>query len=326
MATITICVPTYQRPELLERALRSALAQTLQDFRIIIGDNGGLPATQEVVTRLNDARITYVRHAENLGMMGNWVWLMNQATTPYAVSLHDDDEWEPTYLAQAVTVLEHNPTVAMVFTGHTLINEAGTVLVNETNQRATELFAGLSAGLQSADRSDTLYRAFVQNAPQPAYAAVLRSSAVQAVHFPEEAGPVYDLWLTYQLGLQGHRFWYLPERLTRYRVWPGSATKSGVIAQAEDWLFQTVLDAETDVRTDVLTQIRQRWARLRFSRAMTLIGSPGSRPVVRDLLRHSAPHLSGLQRLVAATSGSSGLAVSALGILQTGRKRMTKNS
>jgi Glycosyl transferase family 2 len=319
LATVTVCVPTFQRPELLELALRSALAQTFQDFRILIGDNGGLEETKAVVERINDSRITYVRHAENLGMMGNWVWLMNQADTPYAASLHDDDEWEPTFLQQTIAELQANPGVAMVFTGHTLIDEVGNELEAATEQRARDLFHGLHAGIQSVDPSDTLHRAFVRNAPQPAYAAALRTSSVQAVTFPTEAGPVYDLWLTYQLGLAGHQFSYLPQRLTRYRVWPGSATKSGAIAESEDWLFQHVLGEEQNIRPEVLSQIRSRWASLRFSRAMTLLSNPLARPTVRKLFCESAADLSGVQRAVAKVSGSNGAALSVLGLLQKGR-------
>jgi glycosyltransferase involved in cell wall biosynthesis len=325
LATVTICVPTYQRPELLEVALRSALKQTFQDFVILIGDNGSLPATQDVVAKLNDTRITHVRHTENLGMMGNWVWLMNQAKTPYAASLHDDDIWEPTFLEKTIAAFELHPKVSMVFTGHTLIDESGQELPEETTKRAHDLYEGLKPGIQSLDPSDTLHRAFVRNAPQPAYAAALRTSAVQAIEFPVEAGPVYDLWLTYNLGRLGHEFFYIPERLTRYRTWPGSATKSGIMANSEDWLFQLVLDNEHDARPAVLTQIRQRWAALRFSRAMALIGAPSTRKTAGNLLRESAPHLSGAQRAVAKIGGSNPLALEVLGLAQKGRSLVRKS-
>jgi glycosyltransferase involved in cell wall biosynthesis len=316
---VTVCVPTFKRPELLEVALKSALHQTLQNFVIIVGDNGSVPETEAVIQRLNDPRITHVKHTDNLGMMGNWVWLMNQAKTPFAASLHDDDQWQPTFLEETVAAMQQHPDVAMVFTRHSLVDENGTYLPTLTTERHNALFTGLQPGVQPSGQSETLHRAFVRNAPQPAYSALLRTSAVQSVSFPEEAGPVYDLWLTYQLGIAGQQFFYIPKDLTLYRVWPGSATKSGIMAASEDWLFHLALTEQHDADPVVLNQIKQRWAELRFSRAMTLIDNSVGRRTARQLLRESAPALSGARRAVATAAGRSVGVLHALNLVRKGR-------
>lgn len=317
---VTVCVPTFKRPELLEVALRSAIAQTVTDIEILVGDNGGLPETSAVIDRLADSRIRLVTHETNLGMMGNWVWLMTSATTPYVASLHDDDQWEPTFLEQTLHAMERHPEVSMVFTSHTIVDQHGEAQLEVTRQREANLFAGLRAGLQSTDPSEALHRAFVLNAPQPAYAALIKAEAVRSVDFPVEAGPVYDLWLTYQLGCQGRSFSYVPERLTRYRVWPGSATQSGELPQSEDWLFNHVLTHELAIRPDVRDQIAARWASLRFSRAMRQLAEPTASQQTQTLLRTSAPDLSGFKRAIAIAGGSSSVVLSALRVAQKGRR------
>jgi len=58
-------------------------------------------------------------------------------------------------------------------------------------------------------------------------AAVIRRDAIEWDDFPAEAGPVYDYWLNYLACRTGRGAYYHPERLTRYRVHPGSETATG---------------------------------------------------------------------------------------------------
>ena len=57
MPDVSVIIPTYDRSEFLRTAIASVLAQTLQDFEIIVVDDASADDTQEVVGNLDDGRI-----------------------------------------------------------------------------------------------------------------------------------------------------------------------------------------------------------------------------------------------------------------------------
>ena len=68
LPSISVVVPTYKRPALLGRAVRSILDQSLQDFEVIVVDDASGDDTEEAVAAFSDPRVRYVRHEENRGL------------------------------------------------------------------------------------------------------------------------------------------------------------------------------------------------------------------------------------------------------------------
>ena len=120
---VTTLIPTYRRPALLARAIRSAQAQTYPDIRIAVFDNASGDETGDVVRTLAaaDPRITYHRHDTNLGLLGNYNFAMRHAATPYFSFLADDDILSPRFYEEALQGLEANPD-AWFFAARTLID------------------------------------------------------------------------------------------------------------------------------------------------------------------------------------------------------------
>ncbi len=110
---VSICIPTYNRPELLQRAVRSCLAQTLGDFEIIITDNSDTNASREVVARLADSRISYFKNESNIGPWANGNRVADLASGKYIKFLMDDDLLKPECLARMVEALERQPSAGI---------------------------------------------------------------------------------------------------------------------------------------------------------------------------------------------------------------------
>ena len=72
---VSICTPTYQRPELLRRAIASCLAQTCGDFEMVITDNSTDDRSGAVVAAFNDPRLRYHKNKTNLGPFANFIKL-----------------------------------------------------------------------------------------------------------------------------------------------------------------------------------------------------------------------------------------------------------
>ena len=89
---VSICVPTYQRPDLLRQAIASCLAQTYSDIEIIVCDDSKDDASKQMVQSLNKSqKIRYYQNRPALGQAGNVNRLFDLAQGDRLVLLHDDD-------------------------------------------------------------------------------------------------------------------------------------------------------------------------------------------------------------------------------------------
>lgn len=102
----TIAIPTYQRPQLVLRAIESALAQTYAPVEILVHDNSTDTATEEVIRGTFGERVKYLRHPSNLGIAGNWNSLIAAAKGDYIKFLNDDDLLDIECLAIAAGYLK----------------------------------------------------------------------------------------------------------------------------------------------------------------------------------------------------------------------------
>jgi glycosyltransferase involved in cell wall biosynthesis len=109
---ISIGVPVYNGGERLRRALDSLLAQTATNFELILSDNASTDGITQQITEdyaRRDPRIRLTRQAENLGAVGNFLWVLNQARGEYFLWAAHDDAWSPDYLERLSNLLDQNP-------------------------------------------------------------------------------------------------------------------------------------------------------------------------------------------------------------------------
>jgi glycosyltransferase involved in cell wall biosynthesis len=109
--TITAIICTYRRPQMLRRAIESILNQTYQDFQICIYDNASGDATSEVVNEFarRDSRIKYHCHSENIGILGNYSYAIQQVSTEFFVFLGDDDLILPNFYSVSLAGFAQEP-------------------------------------------------------------------------------------------------------------------------------------------------------------------------------------------------------------------------
>lgn len=114
--SISVILPTYNRADLVSRAIESVLDQTFEDFELIVVDDGSTDETKQVVDRIDDPRIEYIRHEENQGGAAARNTGIEAATGEYLAFLDDDDEWLPRKLElQQRRMEETDEDVAIVY-------------------------------------------------------------------------------------------------------------------------------------------------------------------------------------------------------------------
>jgi glycosyltransferase involved in cell wall biosynthesis len=126
---VSICIPTYNRPEYLRRAVESSLAQTYPQFEIVITDNSAHPdgsinrQSAELAAKWTDPRIRYHNNGGNIGPHASAIKSKNLARGKYIKFLMDDDLLKPRCLELMVKSLEENPTAAIAMAPMDLIDE-----------------------------------------------------------------------------------------------------------------------------------------------------------------------------------------------------------
>jgi glycosyltransferase involved in cell wall biosynthesis len=109
--TVTVIIPTYRRPQLLQDAVRSVLRQTYADLKVCVYDNASGDDTKDVVAALarEDSRVHYYCNPENLGAYENFRRGMQNVSTPFFSFLSDDDILLPKFLEVGLEGLNQHP-------------------------------------------------------------------------------------------------------------------------------------------------------------------------------------------------------------------------
>lgn len=127
---ITTLIPTYRRPYLLRRAIRSVLDQTYPHLRVCVFDNASGDETAAVVAKLanEDPRVTYHCHAENIGLSANFAYAMQHVDTPFFSMLADDDYYLPAFFETAMVGFDDHPDVIASGGAMVMVTERGKIV------------------------------------------------------------------------------------------------------------------------------------------------------------------------------------------------------
>jgi glycosyltransferase involved in cell wall biosynthesis len=195
LAPVTVAIPAYNRPALLQQALESVAAQEFQEFEVFVSDDASSYDAAALVAAFGDRRIRFVRQAHNLGLVGNWRVALTTPTTRYIAFLNDDDWWLPHHLGEAVTTLDAHPEATFY-------------------SCATQMF-GLQGdlcrppwcdgeGVVSCHWQDTGYGVWLQGSPVIPSSVVVRREALDGLFLGGRSWPWCCDWLWWgQLALKG---------------------------------------------------------------------------------------------------------------------------
>ncbi len=108
-------MPVYNGERYLSVALDSLLAQSYEEFELLIADNASTDATEDICRSYatRDARIRYVRQRENCGAIANFNVVFRLTGGRYFKWAAHDDLCAPEFLARCVHVLDADSTVVL---------------------------------------------------------------------------------------------------------------------------------------------------------------------------------------------------------------------
>ena len=135
---VSIVTPSYNQAPFLEETIRSVLDQDYPDLEYIIVDGGSTDGSLEIINRYTDRLAWWVSEPDrgqtdaiNKGFQG--------AHGDILAWLNSDDTYLPQALSRAVSYLQAQPDIAMVYGDANLIDESGNVIgkfpARQTNYR-----------------------------------------------------------------------------------------------------------------------------------------------------------------------------------------------
>ena len=123
---VSIMIPTYNRPELFELTLRSALTQTYLNFEVIVCDNSTDDCTEKLMEKYeDDLRLRYIRNRTAKNKADNFRPFAQLARGELLQWCMDDDVLAKDKLAKMAACLQQHPEVMMVTSQRGLIDING---------------------------------------------------------------------------------------------------------------------------------------------------------------------------------------------------------
>lgn len=214
---VSLCIPAYEAERHLRATLDSVLAQSYEDFEVVIVDNNSSDRTGDIVAALHDDRVRVIRNATTLPIADNFNRAVQQSRGQYVKLICADDTIEPDCIAAQVGVMDANPGVVLVSVRTDFIDDVGDVL------RPAKGLRGI-VGRQSAQRTVRRVVRSGTNPIGPPVAALFRRADFDRcggfhgeLLFPMEL----DLWVRL---IRHGDFFGVPKTLASFRIGAGSMT------------------------------------------------------------------------------------------------------
>lgn len=125
MPKVSVIIPSYNHEKYIAGAIHSVLAQSYQDFEIVITDDGSSDNSIAEIRKFEDSRISLFVFKENKGACVAMNNCIRNATGEYIAVLNSDDAFLPTKLEKQVKFLDEHPQIKAVFGYAHIIDENG---------------------------------------------------------------------------------------------------------------------------------------------------------------------------------------------------------
>lgn len=102
---ISVCIPTYNRGNVIKRSIMSILNQTYKNIHVFVCDNASTDNTREVVTSIKDERLEYIFFPEYKEVNYNFLRSLSCAKDDIICLYHSDDWYYPEIIEKEYNVM-----------------------------------------------------------------------------------------------------------------------------------------------------------------------------------------------------------------------------
>lgn len=126
MPKVSVVIPLYNGERFIRNAIESVLCQTVQDFELIVVDDGSKDRGKDIVLDMKDP-ITYI-YQDNSGTAAARNRGFLNSHGDYIAFLDQDDRWYPQKLETQIWQLDDNPQIGIVYSDIDVIDEVENTL------------------------------------------------------------------------------------------------------------------------------------------------------------------------------------------------------
>lgn len=256
--TFSVVVPAYNAARTIGAAIESVLAQTRDDFELIVVDDGSTDDTAaRVEPYLRDQRVRLVTQP-NCGQASARNTAIATTSGEYVSLLDSDDLWLPQYLDLMGSGLDDHPSAAVAYTD-------AWVLDDRTRRVArTTVLAPWHPPTVPSDPAGFL-RALLEFGNFVFVGATIRRAVFDEVglfRLGVEGSEDYEMWL--RIAAHGYGFVRVDSPLAIYRRSPGQWTADPAATERSGNEVLRIVTEEYDVPDDMRELARQRLPMMRF--------------------------------------------------------------
>lgn len=215
--TVSVCIPAYRGAAHLELSIDSVLAQTFEDFELVIIDDQSPDDSFRIARSYSDPRIRCLRNERNLGPEGNWNRCLAEASGRYVKLLPQDDVLAPDCLRRQVEAFEQDVAehIALVFCARAIIDaRSNELMVRRPFGHAARRISGASLFRRCLWRGTNVIG-------EPGGILFRRDLGNRIGRFDATFPYVVDLDFWLRLLMHGDG-WYIPDTLVSFRVSSGA--------------------------------------------------------------------------------------------------------
>jgi len=214
MPKVSVIMPAYNAERYIGEAIASVLAQTFQDWELIVVDDGSTDTTPEILATFADSRIQVV-HQSNGGEASARNTALNLTAGEYIAFLDADDLYLPSGLADMVNYLESHRQFDVVYSDGVMCDQ---------DKKPLMRLSGIRPGIYEGNILEQLVVSNIITVP---VCTAVRRGAIEALDLRFDPALKYgvdrDFWT--QLA-RTSEFGYLPALTCEYRVHGSNMTSS----------------------------------------------------------------------------------------------------
>ena len=105
---VSIIMPSYNTRDYIGASIESVLAQTYENWELLIVDDCSTDDTDAVVAKFTDPRIRYLKNEKNSGAAVSRNYALREAKGRWIAFLDSDDLWEPEKLSKQLSFMKKN--------------------------------------------------------------------------------------------------------------------------------------------------------------------------------------------------------------------------
>ncbi len=220
---VSVGMPVFNGGQFLDQAIKSILAQTFEDFELIISDNASTDATQVICRRYaaQDKRIRYLRQETNRGAAWNHNTVFHLSSGEYFKWHCHDDLCDPIFVEKCVGVLDREPSVVLCYSQFARIDYQSKLIEGTTFGWSPIASSPVSGIVSVHERFRTVIHR--RNACEEIY-GLMRRRVAEETQLIGGYTQSDDNFLA-ELALRG-MFYQIPEPLFRYRLHTEKSTEA----------------------------------------------------------------------------------------------------